>query len=93
MTMTSTDPAFIPFGIWFKNKVTQFELNGDTASVQQFNNAQQAKVDANTAAGASVIEDGENSVIMTNNAYVAEFDVVYDQWISQYNVQFTFEEI
>jgi hypothetical protein len=93
MTMTSADPAFTPFGVWFKNKVTQFESNGDTASVEQFNNAQAAKVNANIAADASVIEQADGSVIMTNNVQVAEFDVIFNQWVTQYNVQFASEEV
>jgi hypothetical protein len=92
-TMTSTDPAFKKFNTWFADKIAEFEANGNTASIEQFNNAYNAKSTSNTAAGATFLENEDGSIIQTNNVIVPEFNVVYDQWVSQYNVQFTSEEV
>ena len=92
-TITSTDPAFKKFNTWFTDKIAEFESNGDTASVTQFNNAQTAKNDAMVAAGATFLENEDGSYIQTNNVTVPEFDVVYNQWIAQYNVRHTDEEV
>ena len=92
-TTTSTNPAFKKFVIWFEDKIAEFEANGDTASVTQFNNAQNLKNYAMTAASGTVTEQPDGSFIVVNNQIVPEFQVVYDQWVSQYNVQFTNEEV
>jgi hypothetical protein len=92
-TTTSTNPAFKKFVIWFEDKIAEFEANGDTASVTQFNNARTLKNYAMTAAGATLLENEDGSIVQTNNVKVNEFQVVYDQWVSQYNVQFTNEEV
>jgi hypothetical protein len=93
ITTVSADPAFQKFNNWFLEKLAEFESAGDTASITQFNNAQTAKTEANTAANASIVEQEDGSVIQTNNVIVPEFEVVYNQWIAQYNVQFTNEEV
>ena len=92
-TITSTDPAFKKFNTWFADKLAEFESNGDTASVTQFNNAQTAKNNAMEAAGATSLENEDGSIVQTNNVIVAEFQVIYNQWVAQYNVQHTYEEV
>jgi hypothetical protein len=93
ITMSSSDSEFKSFTSWYTEKLAQFELNGDLAAAEQFNNAYNAKTNANAAAGAILVENEDGSITQTNNVIVPEFEVVYNQWIAQYNVQFAYEEV
>jgi hypothetical protein len=92
-SITSTDPTFKKFYIWFSDKIAEFQSNGDTASITQFNNAQTAKANAMAAAGSTFAENQDGSIIHTNNVIVPEFQVIYDQWVNQYNVQHVDEQV
>ena len=93
ITMSSSDSEFKSFMSWYTEKLAQFELNGDSAAIEQFNNAYDAKTNANAAAGAILVENEDGSITQTNNVIVPEFQVLYDQWVAQCNIQFAYEEV
>jgi hypothetical protein len=100
ITFTSEHPEFKPFGDWADEKIAQLEQSGNSAEAQKIKDAIAAKAAANThvALHSSDIEvEGsvtkEASVQTEQTKQVPEFDVYFEQWQSQYNVQITSEEV
>lgn len=93
VTMVSSDPSMKPFEEWFNDKINQFELAGDLASVDKFHAAQTAKNEAVKAQNgtAQVLEDG--SVLLSHSVYVPEFDEIFSQWLAEYKVVLVDEEV
>ena len=93
VTTSSADSGYIPFDVWFTNRVEEFMANGDETNADAWLAAMRAKTAAEEAAGATVTKIDENTAILSEEVVVEQFDNVFNQWVNQFNVQFTAEEV
>ncbi len=93
VTTSSTDPAYISFEAWFLQKIEEFTAANNEATADTWLSAMRAKTAAEEAANAVVTIVDANTSIITQEVIVEEFDAVFNQWVSQFNVQFAVEEL
>jgi len=93
ITMTSSDSNYRSFEEWFDQKTTEFVAAGNDTTAEAWISAMRAKSAAEEAADATVTKIDANSVVLNKQVVVEAFDAIFTQWVAQYNVQFTYEEI
>jgi hypothetical protein len=91
LIMTSSDPAYKSFNEWFDARIAAFEESGDTASKTAYLNARTKKHTLNPPQNAVWQSDG--SVILNNYVVVPEFETIFNQWRTQYQVGLTYQPI
>ena len=93
ITTSSADPAYISFDAWFLQKIEEFAAANNEATADAWLAAMRAKTAAEEAVNAVVTIVDANTSIMSQEVVVEAFDAVFNQWVSQFNVQFAVEEI
>ena len=93
VTTSSTNTAYISFDAWFIQKIEEFTAAGNEATADTWLTAMRAKTAAEEAANAVVTIVDANTSIMSQEVIVEEFDAVFNQWVAQFDVQFTVEEV
>jgi len=91
-SQTSTHPAFVPFGVWIEEKVAEAQAANNTAEVDKIRAALQAK-QASVADIVLISGDESTSTVDKEMPIVAEFDHYYDQWVAEFNVTTSVEEV
>jgi len=93
ITMSSADANYVPFDTWFTARIEEFLARGDEENADAWLAAMKAKTEAEQAIGATTSVIDDNTVTMSHEVVVEAFDNVFNQWVNQFDVQFTFEEI
>jgi hypothetical protein len=91
-TVTSSHPAFVTFPVWINEKLAEAQAINNTAEVDKINAALQAK-EASVADITTISNDINSIVVDKEVPAVPAFNHYFDQWLAEFNVQLTVEEI
>lgn len=94
VTTVSLDPNFKTFEDWSAQKISEFNANGNSATADAWVAALSAKAaaEASTPGYTRSVVD-QNTVILSTTATTPEFEAIFEQWKTEYDVEFVAEEV
>ena len=93
-TWTSENPNYLPFSLWFNQKVETFTAEGNTASANSWTAARAAKEAAMAAANYTADTPDGNTIITSSVVEeVPAFTNIHQLWIHEYGIQFVSVEV